>query len=70
MEFPQSTFEEIVESERSMVIAARERYGAFYAHARDCSAFLSRSVVAVCHGYGTQAVLSRSGYRDQGPPRA
>jgi hypothetical protein len=49
MEFPQSTFEEIVESERSMVIAARERYGAFYAHARDCSVFLSRSVVAVDH---------------------
>jgi hypothetical protein len=49
MEFPQSTLEEIVESERSMVIAARERYGVFYAHARACSVFLSRSVVAIDH---------------------
>lgn len=49
MEFPQSTFEEIIESERSIVLGAKERYGAFYTHARACSVFVSRSVVAVDH---------------------
>jgi hypothetical protein len=49
MEFPQSTFEEIIESERSIVLGAKERYGAFYTHARACSVFLSRSVVGVDH---------------------
>jgi hypothetical protein len=49
MEFPQSTFEEIAASEHDMLLRARERYGVFYVHARDCSIFLSRSVVGVDH---------------------
>jgi hypothetical protein len=49
MEFLQSTLEEIIESERLMLIAARERYGDYYGHARECSSFLSRSVTAVDH---------------------
>jgi hypothetical protein len=49
MEFPQSTLEEIVESERLLLLTADERYGRYYAHARECSIFLSRSVVAVDH---------------------
>ncbi len=47
MEFLQSTLEEIIESERLMLLAAKERYGAYYGHARECSIFLSRSVTAV-----------------------
>jgi hypothetical protein len=49
MEFPQSTLEEIVESERLMLLTATERYGKYHDHARECSIFLSRSVTAVDH---------------------
>jgi hypothetical protein len=49
MEFLQSTLEEIIESERLMLLAARERYGSYYDHARTCAIFLSRSVTAVDH---------------------
>ncbi len=47
MEFQQSTLEEIVESERLMVLTANDRYGRYYGHARECSIFLSRSVASV-----------------------
>lgn len=47
MEFPQSTIEEIIESERLMLVAARERYGNYYTHARGVSVFLSLCVSAV-----------------------
>jgi hypothetical protein len=40
MEFPQSTLEEIVESERVMLLRSRERYGSYFGHARECSIFL------------------------------
>jgi hypothetical protein len=49
MEFSQSTLEEIIESERLMLLASRERYGSYFGHARECSIFLSRSVTAVDH---------------------
>ncbi|MGD0076304.1 MAG: hypothetical protein ABSD31_18495 [Candidatus Binataceae bacterium] len=49
MEFLQSTFEEIVETERLLVLTASERYGDYYGHARECSIFVSRSVTAVDH---------------------
>jgi hypothetical protein len=49
MEFPQSTLEEIVESEHLMVRTASDRYGSYYDHARECSIFLSRSVASVDH---------------------
>jgi hypothetical protein len=43
----QSTFEEIVESERGLVQHAEARYGKYYRNARACSIFLSRSIVTV-----------------------
>ncbi len=49
MAFPQSTLEEIVESERLMVLTANERYRNYYGHARECSIFLSGSVTSVDH---------------------
>jgi hypothetical protein len=49
MTFPQSTLEEIIESERQMALTANERFGQFYANTRSCSIFLSRSITAVDH---------------------
>ena len=37
MPFAQSTIEEIVESERLMVLGAKERYGPYYTHLRGVS---------------------------------
>jgi hypothetical protein len=42
MDSSQSTFEEILASEHAMMLAAIERYGAFYTHARACSVFPAR----------------------------
>jgi hypothetical protein len=47
MELKQPTLEEIVDSERSLVLGAEARYGKYYLNARDCSIFLSRSIVSV-----------------------
>ena len=47
--FPQATIEEIIESERSMLVTAKDRYGQYYAHARSVSVFLSRCISAVDH---------------------
>jgi hypothetical protein len=47
MDFSQSTFEEIVVSEHAMMLAAKERYGAFYTHARACSVFLSSRSITI-----------------------
>jgi hypothetical protein len=47
--FPQATIEEIIESERSMLLTAKDRYGEYYTHARSVSVFLSRCVSAVDH---------------------
>ncbi len=49
MEFLQSTFEEIIESERLMLLTAEERYGKYYKNARVCSIFLSRCITEVDH---------------------
>ena len=49
MDFPQSTLEEITESERQMVLTAKERFGNHYVNARASSVFLSRCIVAVDH---------------------
>jgi hypothetical protein len=46
---PQSTFEEIVESERDLVLGAAERYGEYYTNARDCSVFISQCVTDIAH---------------------
>jgi hypothetical protein len=47
MELKQSTFEELVESERHLVLEAEAQYGKHYRNARACSIFLSRSIVSV-----------------------
>jgi hypothetical protein len=49
MELKQSTLEEIVESERQLLIDADARYGKYYRHARACSVFLSRAIISVNH---------------------
>jgi hypothetical protein len=40
----QSTIQEIIESERTLVLGAPDRYGEFYEHALDATVFLSRFV--------------------------
>ena len=47
--YRQSTFEEIIESEREMVIAAEERYGKYYTNANRCSVYLSQCVAGIDH---------------------
>ena len=47
MEWKQSTFEEIVETEKRLVLDAEARYGNYYLNARECSIFLSRSIASV-----------------------
>jgi hypothetical protein len=49
MAFPQTTFEEIIDSERQMVLSAEDRYGNHFRNARTISVFLSRSIVSVDH---------------------
>jgi hypothetical protein len=49
MDFPQSTLEEIIESERTMALAARERFGRFYSHARGSAVFLSLCITTIEH---------------------
>ena len=43
----EATLEEIVESERQLILEAETRYGKHYLNARACSIFLSRSIVSV-----------------------
>jgi hypothetical protein len=45
--FPQSTIEEIIESERLMLLRAKDRYGRYYTHARGVSVFLSLCISAI-----------------------
>jgi hypothetical protein len=47
MNLKQSTLEEIVDSERRLILDAETRYGTHYRNARACSIFLSRSIVSV-----------------------
>jgi hypothetical protein len=47
MPFKQSTIEEIVDSERLMVLNGRERYGAYYEHALNTSLFLTHFVKSI-----------------------
>src|SRR6266849_6711492 len=49
MTFLQSTLEEITESERKMLLTAKDRYGNHYVNARASSIFLSKCVVAINH---------------------
>ena len=49
MNFAQSTLEEIWESERLMLLGAKERYGQYWTHARTTTVFLSRCITAINH---------------------
>jgi hypothetical protein len=49
MTFPQSTFEEVVESEQQMVLKADDRFGKYWTTARESSIFLSRCVASFNH---------------------
>src|ERR1700744_3156660 len=55
MPIPQSTIGEIIESERQLVLDAPLRYGQFYGHSLDASAFLSRCIKSVHVGQETFA---------------
>jgi hypothetical protein len=43
----QSTLQEIIESERELLLTADQRYGGYYRRARDCSIFLSLCIISV-----------------------
>jgi hypothetical protein len=47
MPYPQSTLEEIVDSERAMFVDAAARYGQHYTHARDTTMLLSNCIVRI-----------------------
>lgn len=49
MSFPQSTLEEIIESEQQMVLTADDRFGKYWTTARESSIFLSRCVASFDH---------------------
>lgn len=49
MTYPQSTLQELAESERQMVLEAEARFGKHWAEARASSIFLSRCIVAIDH---------------------
>src|SRR5437868_3539194 len=49
MDFPQSTHDQITESEAQMVRTAKERFGHYYLYAWACSVLLSKCVVSVPH---------------------
>jgi hypothetical protein len=44
--FPQSTLEEIWDSERRMLEMAKDRFGEYWTHARGCTVFLSRCITS------------------------
>ncbi len=47
MAYPQSTLEEIIDSERAMLLDALARYGQHYAHARATTMYLSLCIVSI-----------------------
>jgi hypothetical protein len=47
VDFKQSTFEEIIESERLMVLTAPERFGSFYDNALGANNLLQHGIVGV-----------------------
>jgi hypothetical protein len=49
LDFPQSTLEEIWQSESRMLEKGRERYGNYWVHARGCTVFLSRCITEIDH---------------------
>jgi hypothetical protein len=49
MTFPQSTLEEVIESELQMVLKANDRFGKYWTTARESSIFLSRCIASFDH---------------------
>ena len=49
MTYPQSTLQELAESERQMVLEAEARFGKYWVEARASSIFLSRCIIAIDH---------------------
>jgi hypothetical protein len=47
MNYPQSTLEEIIDSERAMILNARTRYGQHYTHARATTVYLSLCIESI-----------------------
>ncbi len=47
MAYPQSTLEEIIDSERAMLLDAPARYGQHYTHARAATMYLSLCIVSI-----------------------
>jgi hypothetical protein len=47
MTLKQSTLEEIIESERKLMLTADQRYGNYSRHTRECAIFLSRCITSV-----------------------
>src|SRR5215471_8659940 len=47
MALKQPTLEEIVDSERQLVLTADERYGKYSRHARECAFFTSQCIISV-----------------------
>jgi hypothetical protein len=47
MTYPQSTLEEIIDSERAMLVDAPERYGEHYKHARATTMYLSLCIASI-----------------------
>ncbi|TGQ20033.1 hypothetical protein [Mesorhizobium sp. M00.F.Ca.ET.217.01.1.1] len=47
MSYPQSTLEEIIDSERAMLLDASERYGQHYNHARNTAIYLTLCIKSI-----------------------
>jgi hypothetical protein len=47
MEFPQSTIQQIIDSEREMVLTAPQRYGKYYETALECSLLLTQFLKSI-----------------------
>ena len=47
MTYPQSTLEEIIDSERAMILDAPERYGQHYKHAHATTMYLTLCIESV-----------------------
>jgi len=47
MEFPQQTIEQIIDSEREMILTASQRYGKYYDTALECALLLTQFLKSV-----------------------
>jgi hypothetical protein len=59
MVLKQSTIEDIIETERELVLSADRRYGDYSRHARECAFFLSRCILSV-NPYGVMCARFHS----------